>query len=122
MQNYDLIKMIGQGSYGDVNLVSKKNDPKLYVMKVVRNASDEEGEEAMKEVHILENLDHPNIVKLIECFHQNRGKTLCIVMEYCESGDLFQQIEKAKKKRQYISQSDYLRLVCSTLSGAKISP
>mmetsp|Transcript_32430 Transcript_32430/g.41522 ORF Transcript_32430/g.41522 Transcript_32430/m.41522 type:complete len:488 (+) Transcript_32430:288-1751(+) len=108
MQNYDLIKMIGQGSYGDVNLVSKKNDPKLYVMKVVRNASDEEGEEAMKEVHILENLDHPNIVKLIECFHQNRGKTLCIVMEYCESGDLFQQIEKAKKKRQYISQSDIL--------------
>jgi len=108
MNNYDLIKMIGQGSYGDVNLVSRKADPKLYVMKVVRNATDQEGAEAMKEVQILQQLDHPNIVSLKECFHENRGRTLCIVMEYCESGDLLQQIEKARKRKQYISQSDIL--------------
>ncbi|CAM9505257.1 unnamed protein product [Heterosigma akashiwo] len=102
MNNYDLIKMIGQGSYGDVNLVSCHNDPKLYVMKVIRNANEEEGKEAMKEVNILETLDHPNIVKLKECFYQNSGKTLCIVMEYAESGDLYQQIQKAQKKRQVL--------------------
>eukprot|EP00639_Heterosigma_akashiwo_P006454 CAMPEP_0194560770 /NCGR_PEP_ID=MMETSP0292-20121207/1815_1 /TAXON_ID=39354 /ORGANISM="Heterosigma akashiwo, Strain CCMP2393" /LENGTH=270 /DNA_ID=CAMNT_0039409011 /DNA_START=81 /DNA_END=889 /DNA_ORIENTATION=+ len=80
-------------------------------MKVVSNttAEDESSSvEAMREVNIMRKFRHPNIVEFRECFSHNNGKNLCIVMGYCECGDLSQQIQSAKKRRKYLRESDIM--------------
>lgn len=44
----------------------------------------------MQEVKILQSLNHPNIVKFVDCFIDRKDsvKVLCILMEYCSGGDL----------------------------------
>ncbi len=54
--------------------------------------SEKEKDETYQEAKILEVLNHPNIIKFREVYKTKKGK-LCIVMDYCNGGDL----EKKKK-------------------------
>ena len=57
-----------------------------------------EREACKLEVDLLKRLTHPNIVGYRESFvHQNK-ESLCIVMEYCDGGDLCGLIKSANKK------------------------
>ena len=47
----------------------------------------------MLQVKVLESLRHPNIVTFVEAFVTLDEQFLCIVMAYCESGDLAAQIK-----------------------------
>jgi len=42
------------------------------------------------EIEILKRVDHPNIIKLIETFEDDRH--FCLVMELIQGGELFDQI------------------------------
>jgi len=42
------------------------------------------------EIDILKNLNHPNILKLYETFEEK--KHIYLVTEYCEGGELFDEI------------------------------
>ena len=46
----------------------------------------------IKEAKILEVLCHPNITSFKEVYKTKKGQ-LCIVMEYCDGGDLAGKIE-----------------------------
>ncbi|CAM9944509.1 unnamed protein product, partial [Phaeothamnion confervicola] len=96
---YAIVRGIGRGSYGEVNLVSRKGSPEMFVMKVVKYTTlDAKVKvEAMREVNVLRSLRHPNIVAFQEGFRTDGGAKLCIVMEFCECGDLGQQIDRANK-------------------------
>lgn len=52
--------------------------------------SSKEREESRREVAVLANMKHPNIVQYRESFEENGS--LYIVMDYCEGGDLFKRI------------------------------
>ncbi len=104
---YKRIKRIGKGSYGVVDLV-KGRDSKLYVMKIVQNSGPKKTkgghiQEALKEVEMLSTLDHPNIVDFKEHFVE--GKYLCIVMDYCESGDLKARIKRALARGKFFKEA-----------------
>ncbi|KAJ8268720.1 hypothetical protein COCON_G00113270 [Conger conger] len=82
-------KEIGQGAFGTVFRVKKKADEKEYVIKAVQKS-----ESVIKEVAALKDLKHPFIVEYSDSFEDI--KDLFIVMEYCEGGDLSQEIQKHK--------------------------
>ena len=44
----------------------------------------------------MEKLRHPNIVHFEEAFFTKSKASLCIVMQYCDGGDLSDQIKRAK--------------------------
>lgn len=50
--------------------------------------SDKEKENALNEVRILASIRHPNIAGYKEAFFEADTNQLCIVMEYCDGGDL----------------------------------
>lgn len=50
--------------------------------------SEKEKENALNEVRILASINHPNVAGYHEAFYENESQTLCIVMEYCDNGDL----------------------------------
>jgi calcium-dependent protein kinase len=50
--------------------------------------------EVVNEFEILKTLDHPNIVRLFEMYVDE--KHFYLISEYCEGGELFDRIKKAK--------------------------
>jgi NIMA (never in mitosis gene a)-related kinase len=59
-----------------------------YVIKVMDVRRVREREAALQEAELLSQLEHPNIVRHQDSFMNPSHDQLCIVMQYCEGGDL----------------------------------
>ncbi|XP_044153001.1 serine/threonine-protein kinase Nek1 isoform X2 [Bufo gargarizans] len=96
MNKYVRVSKIGEGSFGRAILVKSKEDGKQYVIKEISisKMSNKEREESRREVAVLANMKHPNIVQYRESFEESG--CLYIVMDYCEGGDLFKRINTQK--------------------------
>ncbi|NXK03382.1 NEK1 kinase, partial [Herpetotheres cachinnans] len=96
MDKYIKLRKIGEGSFGKAILVKAKEDGQQYVIKEINisKMSNKEREESRREVAVLANMKHPNIVLYRESFEENG--CLYIVMDYCEGGDLFKKINAQK--------------------------
>lgn len=86
---YEKIAKIGQGTFGEVFKARSKTDPKKIVaLKKVLMENEKEGFPitALREIRILQLLNHDNIVNLIEiCRTYNRHKTtFYLVFDFCE--------------------------------------
>lgn len=58
----------------------------------IETMSSQEKKETVKEARILENLNHPNIVRFIEVY-KTKKQWLHIVMEYADGGDIQARIK-----------------------------
>nr|XP_020853486.1 serine/threonine-protein kinase Nek1 isoform X6 [Phascolarctos cinereus] len=96
MDKYCKLQKIGEGSFGKAILVKSREDYKQYVIKEINisRMSSKEREESRREVEVLANMKHPNIVLYRESFEENGS--LYIVMDYCEGGDLYKRINAQK--------------------------
>ncbi|KAL2076555.1 hypothetical protein ACEWY4_027849 [Coilia grayii] len=96
MEKYEKVKKIGEGSFGKAFLVKSKEDGRQFVIKEIgiSRMSNKERQESRKEVAVLANMSHPNIVQYKESFEESG--CLYIVMDYCEGGDLFKKINSQK--------------------------
>ncbi|XP_029133467.2 serine/threonine-protein kinase Nek5 isoform X2 [Labrus bergylta] len=94
MNNYEVIRQIGEGAFGKAFLVRDKDGggERQCVVKQInlRKMSAREKEASKKEVTLLSKMKHPNIVSFISSFQERGG--LYIVMEYCDGGDLMKKI------------------------------
>ncbi|XP_037535580.1 serine/threonine-protein kinase Nek4 [Nematolebias whitei] len=97
MDNYIFIRVVGKGSYGEVNLVKHKTDRKQYVIKKLNltTSSKRERRAAEQEAQLLSQLRHPNIVTYRESWEGN-DRQLYIVMGFCEGGDLYHRLKQQK--------------------------
>lgn len=96
MEKYVRLQKIGEGSFGKAVLVKSTEVGRHYVIKEINisRMSDKERQESRREVAVLANMKHPNIVQYKESFEENGS--LYIVMDYCEGGDLFKRINAQK--------------------------
>jgi NIMA (never in mitosis gene a)-related kinase len=75
--------------------------------------TEDERKETLQEAKILEVLNHPNITRFREVYKTKKGK-LCIVMDYCDGGDLQtkiksqQKVKDAQGKVQYFTENQVL--------------
>jgi NIMA (never in mitosis gene a)-related kinase len=101
MEKYESIKILGEGSFGKVYQMRHKIERKLVCIKCIKikNIKKKEREACRLEVDLLRKLNHPNIVGYEESFLTKKKDTLCIVMTYCDGGDLAGIIKGAKKQR-----------------------
>ena len=86
-------KTLGHGSYGTVYLVKHKQLHRYFAMKVIRKSHKNKSEEdsLMNEINILRKMDHPNILKMTDFYNQK--KEYDIITEYCQEGELFNEIK-----------------------------
>ncbi|XP_018411959.1 PREDICTED: serine/threonine-protein kinase Nek3 [Nanorana parkeri] len=97
MENYKILNVIGEGSFGKALLVCHQNTNQNYVMKEVRlPKSSGASRDSRQEAILLAKMKHPNIVKFRESFEEDGH--LYIVMEYCERGDLLVTIKHQRGK------------------------
>jgi len=92
-------KTLGEGTFGKVFLAenSVNDNVKVAIKALKKNkVTDEAIEKVKHEVDVLQTLDHPNIVRYFETFESE--KSIYLVMEYCEGGELFEQLSISKGK------------------------
>ncbi|XP_068529990.1 serine/threonine-protein kinase Nek3 isoform X1 [Anas acuta] len=97
MEGYEVLKVLGEGSFGRALLVHHKITDQKYAMKEIRlPMSSSDVENSRKEAILLAKMKHPNIVAYKESFEADGH--LYIVMEYCDDGDLMEKIKHQRGK------------------------
>mmetsp|Transcript_27497 Transcript_27497/g.77043 ORF Transcript_27497/g.77043 Transcript_27497/m.77043 type:complete len:175 (-) Transcript_27497:1241-1765(-) len=84
MEKYQKIEKIGEGTYGVVYKAKDRGSGELVALKKIRLEAEDEGipSTAIREISILKELQHPNIVRLHDVIHTE--KKLTLVFEYLD--------------------------------------
>ncbi|CAH2054486.1 unnamed protein product [Thlaspi arvense] len=93
IEDFEVLKVVGQGAFGKVYQVRKKETSEIYAMKVMRKdrIMEKNHAEYMKaERDILTKIDHPFIVQLKYSF-QTKYR-LYLVLDFINGGHLFFQL------------------------------
>ena len=110
---YQRIKLMGEGSFGEVWQVRHKTLGKDFAMKIIEKSPNCNVKEIENEIEILKQLDHPNILKILE-FHMSTDK-FYIITDYCSEGELFHEI----KKRDLFSEMETAYVIKQLLSAIR---
>uniref|UniRef100_F7BJM0 non-specific serine/threonine protein kinase n=1 Tax=Ciona intestinalis TaxID=7719 RepID=F7BJM0_CIOIN len=84
----DLIlgEVLGQGFFGRAIKVTHRDSGEVMVLKVLNSLDEDVEKSFLKEVKVLRNLNHPNVLRFIGVLYQN--KRLNIITEFVECGTL----------------------------------
>ena len=97
VEDLTLLKCLGKGAFGQVYLTSKQGSKQKYATKKI-DKKFTQNPRAKKyldnEINILKEIDHPNIIKLIDVKETNQFYYL--VMELCNGGGLSDCLEDYK--------------------------
>lgn len=96
VKDYEIIKPLGKGKFSIVYMAKRISDGVLCALKKI-NIFDmmdpKQRDKCLKEVKLLQSLDHPNIVRFLDAsMDQNE---LHIIVEWAEKGDLKRLIRRA---------------------------
>ncbi len=97
-EDFQIISVLGRGSFGKVCLVEFKQNGKLYAMKSIKKdvmIDQEQIENTLLEKKILQSIAHPFLVKLIFCF-QTESRVF-FVLDYLKGGELFVHLRREHK-------------------------
>ncbi|XP_033229165.1 cyclin-dependent kinase-like 4 isoform X1 [Belonocnema kinseyi] len=96
MERYERLGRLGEGSYGVVFQCRDRQTGRLVAVKKFQQTEDDPliRKIALREIRLLKNLKHPNLVNLLEVFRRKRK--LHLVFEYCEH-TLLHEMEKYPK-------------------------
>lgn len=84
MQKYEQIGRIGEGTYGVVYKARDLNNGQYLALKQIRLEQEEEGvpSTAIREISLLKDLHHPNVVGLLDVVHEE--KKLHLIFEFLD--------------------------------------
>jgi cyclin-dependent kinase len=84
MDKYQKLEKIGEGTYGIVYKAKEKKTGELLALKKIRLEAEDEGipSTAIREISLLRQLQHPNIVRLYDVVHTE--KKLTLVFEFLD--------------------------------------
>jgi atypical protein kinase C iota type len=99
LDDFELLRVIGRGSYAKVLVVELKKTKRLYAMKVIKKAlvADEDDIDWVQtEKHVFEQAtNYPFLVALHSCFQT--ASRLFFVIEFVKGGDLMFHMQRQRK-------------------------
>ena len=90
LDDFEIIKLIGRGSFANVYLVKNKSNQKIYSMKKLNKPflkRNKQEQHTINERILLSKMNNPFLVKLYCCFQDNEH--LYFIMEFIQGGELF---------------------------------
>ena len=84
IDKYEKLEIIGEGTYGVVYKARDTDTNQIYALKKILLESEDEDipSTAIREIALLKELQHPNIVRLVNVLHTD--KKLTLVFEYLD--------------------------------------
>lgn len=99
LDDFELIRVIGRGSYAKVLMVELRRTRRIYAMKVIKKAlvtDDEDIDWVQTEKHVFETAsNHPFLVGLHSCFQT--PSRLFFVIEFVRGGDLMFHMQRQRR-------------------------
>ena len=120
-ETYTQKKYIGSGTFGNVYLIQSNKTNREYVRKQIylSSLSKEEEIKALREVSISKKFKHPNIILFKEAFiTKNPERTLHLITEYADNGDLEKKLNEQKEKKEFFKENiiiNWLIQICLAL-------
>ena len=107
---YEIKEKLGEGAYGCVYKVQQKTTGFIRAVKAIKRKHVDTTAFG-NEIEILKTVDHPNIIKLYDCYHDQNYYYM--VEEYCSAGDLYDYIRQQK----YFSEKKAANIMFQLLSA-----
>lgn len=98
IDDFEMLKVLGKGTFGKVMLAKKKDNKKVFAIKVLKKSMVLEKDElvhTLTENNVLAKCTHPFLTKLFYSFQTD--DLLCFVLEYVNGGELFFHLSKDKR-------------------------
>lgn len=124
-------KLLGKGTFGEAWLAQvDHNSPSIspthvrhFPSQVVLKVTPQQHYEvyALKEMELLRQLRHPNVVQLVDCWVEGSGEyrgKLIIAMEYCACGDLADLIRDQRDVHKHYFRTEFVESLALQLASA----
>jgi len=110
MDRYQKIEKIGEGTYGVVYKAKDLSNSKFVALKKIRLEAEDQGvpSTAIREISLLKELVHPNIVNLVDVIHKDQK--LYLVFEFLDN-DLRRYMDRVGKKMHRMLVKSYLHQI-----------
>ncbi|KAL1862013.1 Serine/threonine-protein kinase [Paecilomyces lecythidis] len=98
LEDFELLKVVGKGSFGKVMQVMKKDTGRIYALKTIRKAhiiSRSEVAHTLAERSVLAQINNPFIVPLKFSFQS--PEKLYLVLAFVNGGELFHHLQKEQR-------------------------
>ena len=117
LDNYNVIKKLGKGGYGKVYEVKNKKTKEIRACKQLSKLNINNLEKFEREINVLINSDHPNIIKIYEIYESDHS--LYIVMEECKGGEVFDRIMERIQCQTMYSENDAAKILLQVMSAVE---
>ena len=111
---FDLLKVVGKGSFGKVMQVRKKDTSRIYALKTIRKlhiVSRSEVNHTLAERTVLAQINNPFIVPLKFSFQSS--EKLYLVLAFVNGGELFHHLQREGKFSVWRSKFYTAELLCA---------
>jgi calcium-dependent protein kinase len=110
-------QILGDGLNGAVRVVTNKQTKRDYALKTLskKNIIKEKYQQLKEEIRIMQDLDHPNILRLHEYFED--ANTIYLISEICRGGELLDRLQK--QRRHHYSELIACEYVHTILSAVR---
>ncbi|XP_010330209.1 zinc finger protein 264 isoform X5 [Saimiri boliviensis] len=98
IDDFEIGRPLGKGKFGNVYLARLKESHFIVALKVLfKSQIEKEGLEHQlrREIEIQAHLQHPNILRLYNYFHDARR--VFLILEYAPRGELYKELQKSEK-------------------------
>jgi NIMA (never in mitosis gene a)-related kinase len=117
LDDYEIIKQIGSGTYSVVFQVRCKLTGNFFAMKEIKfdRLSSKEKEYTKTEVKILKEIHHPNLIRYEKSFTENQN--FYIIMELATDGDLQKKIQFFEESGKVFSTESIFKFTYQIILG-----
>lgn len=121
LSDYEVLSVIGSGSFGTCYKVQRKKDNKVFVWKAVDygDLSEEKKEFLVTEVNLLRSIRHPSVVRYYGYIIHKESTTLYVVMEFCANGDLANLVHTSRRTTNNIQEGFVWRVLYQLTNALK---
>ena len=85
---YKMLNKVGKGTFGTVYKAFELSTGRIVAVKKIKLHKNQNKNSILKEIELLKNIDHPNIVKYYNYIEEENENIYYIIMEYLDGGTL----------------------------------
>ena len=119
LNDFEILQKIGHEEKSSLLKVKRKKDGLIYLLKTVtfQSLDKSEKQSAINEIKIVSSLSHPNINQFKEAFFDKLSKSLNIIFEFPQNGNLSNKINYAIKNGMYMEECVIWNVLVQILNG-----